>query len=363
MIHPPQFPTFFLLITSLSVTVYAEESTVKAPRYVVNLDLEPQDRWSHVVADYKTELQYLLKGVEKLVGHEAMYIASIIGKDVDKHVPYPYSQEMVGISKAGDVTVGETVLGNFIYELTAFNKSKRFLHGNACTSIVAEATNGTIYHGRNLDYSIADLLRNMTITVDFQKSNKIIYTGTTFVGYVGLLTGQRPLGFTISLDERNEGDWWMNAAQALQDGVGAVAAFLIRDTLYNAADYQSAVAKLAYEPLIAPCYLIVGGMGSDEGVVITRNRIAALDIWQLDTSKGRWFLVETNYDHWEPPPASDDRRDPAIKMMNETGRNGVSVNAIYDILSTYPVLNNGTSYTVTMSAAIPELYNTWIRYP
>ena len=38
-----------------------------------------------------------------------------------------------------------------MYEVSAFNKSK--LARQACTSIVAEAPNGTIYHGRNLDYS------------------------------------------------------------------------------------------------------------------------------------------------------------------------------------------------------------------
>ena len=190
------------------------------------------------------------------------------------------------------------------------------------------------------------------------------FVGTTFVGFVGLLTGQKPNGYTITLDERNTGDWWMNALEAIVAGTHGVAAFHIRDTLADSSlDFEGAIENLAYKPLIAPCYLIIGGVGPDQGAVITRDRIAALDIWRLKSFDGRWFLVETNYDHWEPPPKSDDRRDPAIKGMNETGRAGLSPSSLFHVLSTPPVLNHGTTYTVTMAASIPELYNVWIRYP
>ena len=30
----------------------------------------------------------------------------------------------------------------------------------------------------------------------------------------------------------------------------------------------------------------------------------------LDLSSGRWYLLETNYDHWKPPLVIDNRRDP-----------------------------------------------------
>ena len=184
------------------------------------------------------------------------------------------------------------------------------------------------------------------------------------MGYVGLLTGQRPNAYTITLDERNTGDWWMNALQALTVVTHGIAAFHIRDTLADTSfSFEDAIENLAYKPLIAPCYIIVGGVGPGQGVVITRNRIGALDIWRLDAFNGRWYLVETNYDHWKPPPKSDDRRDPAIKAMNETERENLRSSSLFQVLSTPPILNNGTTYTVTMSASIPELYTVWIRYP
>lgn len=41
-----------------------------------------------------------------------------------------------------------------------------------CTSIVAQDTNGTVYHGRNLDYP-HDTLRNMTFNAVFLRKGKV----------------------------------------------------------------------------------------------------------------------------------------------------------------------------------------------
>ena len=48
------------------------------------------------------------------------------------------------------------------------------LRFRACTSIVAEDAAGNIIHGRNLDYELLpDLLRNITVEVDFLKNGKV----------------------------------------------------------------------------------------------------------------------------------------------------------------------------------------------
>ena len=62
------------------------------------------------------------------------------------------------------------------------------------------------------------------------------------------------------------------------------------------------------------------------------------------------------------PPASDDRRDPAIKAMDAMTRASLSGVGLYNVLSTRPVFNYRNYITVIMSAANPEVYSTWIRY-
>ena len=334
---------------------------IPAKRYTVNLDLPEQDRFHDIAVDYADDMKSIVKELSQIVPQELLDVVNVIAASVDKHIRAPYAAEMVGISVASGIPLGGIILSNLIYEVTAFSHSK----SKMCTSIVAEATNGTIYHGRNLDYDFAaNLLRDLAVIIDYQQGGKTVYTGTQFVGMVGLLTGQKPYGYTITLDERDQGGWWMNLIEALVDGTDGVTSLLIRDTLAGDYTFEAAVNKLAYTALIAPCYFIVGGTTSGQGAVITRDRISALDLWYLNAMEGQWFLVETNYDHWTTPPPDDDRRDPAIKAMNATGRANINAPALFNVLSIPPVMNAGTTYTVTMSAAIPELYNTWIRpYP
>ncbi|GAB1289850.1 Ceramidase [Apodemus speciosus] len=183
---------------------------------------------------------------------------------------------------------------------------------------------------------------------------RIAFTGTTFVGYVGLWTGQSPHKFTISGDERDKGWWWENMIAALSLGHSPIS-WLIRRTLSEAGNFEAAVYTLAKTPLIADVYYIVGGTSPKEGVVITRDRGGPADIWPLDPLNGAWFRVETNYDHWKPAPKRDDRRTPAIRALNATGQAHLSLETLFQVLSVY------TIYTTVMSAAEPDKYMTVIR--
>ena len=350
------------LVVQLSLVASTPPQTSKvAPRFTVNLDNPPQQRWNDVVKVYNQEIQQLIKLARSMVQAEALELLEVLGPKVETVLPYPYNYEIIGIAGLLDgVSVGDVLLANVFYEATAYGDEAK---NKACTSIVAEAQNGTIFHGRNLDYYMTGILRNMTITVDFQKGGKTVFTGTTIAGYIGLLTGQKPYGYTISLDERNRGKIWMNALEALAAGSAGIVSFHIRDTLSNEEfNFEHALIYLTDKPLIASCYIILGGTKPGEGAVITRDRTAAVDLWRIDAEKGAWYLVETNYDHWELPPNSDDRRDPAIEAMNNMTRADLSAMGLFEVLSVPPVLNNKTTYTAVMSAAQPELYNTWIRY-
>ncbi len=112
-----------------------------------------------------------------------------------------------------------------MYELTAFSQDDDQKEVKACTSIIAQTANGTLYHARNLDYYFP-VLQRLTAQVDFMENGKVLYTGTVFVGYVGLLTGKKPNGFSVSLNQRNNGEWWMNLLQAVSTGTHGSASFL-----------------------------------------------------------------------------------------------------------------------------------------
>ena len=358
-----------ILATALSTPVSArkDNDAIPAQRFTIDLDLPPRDRWAEVTKAYESGIESLLNLMKSEVNQDVKDAIFGISRDMKKYVPYPYNEEIIGIAKRlGNSTLEDVLLGNLFYELVAYkerNKTESGKYGISCTSIVAETLNKTIFHARNLDFPFVDILRNVTVTVDFRKEGKISYTGTTFAGQVGIFTGQRPHKYTISLDERHQGSFWMNIADGLSDGLNSVVAFHIRDVLsQDDFSFHDAVVFMADKPLIAPGYVIMGGARSGEGVVITRDRTALVDLWKLDVSKDSWYVLETNYDRWTTPPPSDDRRDPAIKAMDSMTRANVSIEELYNVLSSPPVFNNKTTYTTVMSAAHPAIYKTWIRF-
>ena len=71
-------------------------------------------------------------------------------KFVDKYLPYlaktlpePYYSEMKGIADATGIPLGEITLYNIFYEVFT-----------VCTSVVAEGSDGHLYHARNLDFGL-----------------------------------------------------------------------------------------------------------------------------------------------------------------------------------------------------------------
>ena len=117
----------------------------------------------------------------------------------------------------------------------------------------------------------------------------------------------------------------------------------------------------------APIYYIIAGTdGSGNGAVITRNQTqvngpnGSEDVLFLNNSAHGWYLVETNYDWWQP--ASDTRRENAIKMLDAVGQENVSFEALYEILSTPPVLAKDTVYTIQMAPSNRTYYNATIRF-
>lgn len=59
------------------------------------------------------------------------------------------------------------------------HENKRVCIPRFCTSIVAQDTNGHVYHGRNLDYP-HPVLRNLTVNIVFLKNGEVQYVFIAF---------------------------------------------------------------------------------------------------------------------------------------------------------------------------------------
>ncbi|XP_072178589.1 N-acylethanolamine-hydrolyzing acid amidase-like [Diadema setosum] len=348
-----------LLVTAAAVLPRAAAGQVRrdapVPRLTIDLDAAPEDRWAPVLKHWDLEqLRNLwISAIDDNLPYDARPLMDVVGLAIEDLLPQPYADELKGISKTLNITLGEITVVNMLYEFSA-----------ACTSIVAQDSNGTIWHSRNLDFEMTAQLKNITAILDFKSKGKTVYTTTNFVGQVGVFTGMKPNKFTISLNERDKGSIAANMVELLKALLLKKVKFtslIARDTLLNAESYEEAFRRLVYEEEVAPVYIILGGVNPGEGAVITRERTAPLDVWEIDVADGRWFLLETNYDHWVPPPASDDRRDPGNKAMRAVGQKNINNKTLWGVLTTPLVLNNSTVYTASMCAGKPEIYATEVR--
>lgn len=340
------------------------------PWLVVNLDLPPAQRWAVVAKVKGNEIRQLLVQFKSLIRN--MTNSDILIKLVDNDLgpladtlPQPYQDELRGMANATGIPLGEILLYNIFYEVFT-----------VCTSVVAENNAGQLFHARNLDFGlfmgwdvkmqswiITEYLRPAIVNIHFMKKGKVLYSATNFAGYVGILTAMKQGVFTLTMNERFNADggyigiieWILGKRNAKWMG------FLTREVMENAGSFEEAKQQLANTPMLAPAYFILGGNKSGEIAIITRARDKALDIWMPTASTHPWYLLETNYDHWKAPFVLDDRRTPANKCMQQKGRKAMGFPAIFDMLSSRPMLNKLTTYTALMQVNTGKM-ETYLQY-
>uniref|UniRef100_A0A8C1G9L1 Acid ceramidase n=1 Tax=Cyprinus carpio TaxID=7962 RepID=A0A8C1G9L1_CYPCA len=285
--------------------------------YTVNLDLPPSKRWTDIITDKKNE-------VSSYVTVSSLMVDTL---------PYPFNEEIRGIASVSGVPLG--MKGNLIH---ARNLDFGLFMG---------------WDLKNRSWIITEKLKPLVVNIDFRRNNQTVFKSTNFAGYVGMLTGIHPHSFTLTMNERFslDGGYIGILEWILGKRDGMWMSFLTRSVLENATSYESAKALLSDTKLLAPAYFILGGNQPGQACIITRSRTHSINPLQLDVKNGRWYVLETNYDHWKEPLFLDDRRTPAMKCMNQTTQADISIKTVYDVLSTKPVLNKLTTYTTLMEVS------------
>lgn len=353
-----------------------------APKYVINLDDAPKDRWNEIGTVYKTQIQQMLDETKKTLPEAVFALADTFGNELTSFLPPPYAEELRGLAEVTEIPVGELFLMNLSYDITAY-----------CTSTVAQSCDGHLLHGRNFDMpsdpqylATLEISRNATFFLDFQSGGKTVYSGVTTAGVIGLFTGQKPNSFTITIDERRTGSIWTNIVQLLREHPGSALGFLVRDALADPdLNYQGVLNRMTYIPMIAACYVIIAGTKPGDGAIITRGRLGPArpfndGVWKLPRdgdSDDTWYLLVCNNDPWTRPPnlepeGNEDLTKDSYKRqltgneaMKAMGQENLSpqnlIKTDSDALSKSPVLNPHTLYSIIMTASEPNLIKSWIR--
>ncbi|KAI6656841.1 N-acylethanolamine-hydrolyzing acid amidase-like [Oopsacas minuta] len=339
-----------LVLALIAVRVFPVNS-VTPNRYQIDLDKQPEERWKEIAIDYKYQIKTVIADILELfqVSNKSIQLVTIIADNLEFYLPTEIAREIHGLSAYSGIPLGELLIYNILHEITSF-----------CTSIVVEDEYGAIIHGRNLDFGMTNSLKDSVIIVDVTRYSDVVCTGITYAGYVGLFTGVKQDAFSLSANDRYSGDLLENILELLLNRQGKFVGLVMRELLQSdTAVYREALLELQTVELIAPCYVILGGVSPGEGAVITRGREGEIDVRFIDTDNNKWYVLETNYDWWNPP--GDNRRAAAIQALESAGRKKMTGHGLYQVLSTPYVCNNLTTFTAIMSAGIAKEFNVIIR--
>ncbi len=220
--------------------------------HTVNLDLPPQMRWKFL-ANYAEDIHDLLpfylnelKELPDIMDYMQQFKTQIISTE--------YLEEIIGIASVCRFTPDEILMANLYFDL------QKAIYG--CTAFAA-ISHDTILHARNLDWLAENQkLTHYTRIFDFQKNGKTVYKTVGWPGFIGALSGTKPVRFSLTL----------NAAYGIDAPKLAIpVTLLLRDVLSGTESFAKAQQLLENTPITSDCILLLSGTKKNELVVIERT--------------------------------------------------------------------------------------------
>jgi hypothetical protein len=386
-----------LLLASLSVTAVLGVNRRPVPEFEINLDTEPEDRFTEVLTHFAPQLQNFVKFLHadsSTVKAIATALSLRRGKETDE-----LNRELNGYAKVTGIPKSELHAIQLIYDLqTLMVPIVNFTHGSAdmdliqellgevlpsdlkvpepfhvgCTGIIATSDeDGTVYHARNLDFSFAEYLQPMAYTGIFTKGGSEVFRAQTIAGFDAILTGMRkgPNGYTIEINTRYGDHWGANKEmiQNLFTNKIAPSGWTKRKILEEQDNYEDAVEAFSTTPYASTEYNIISGV--KKGTILGRNPDGVA--YQLPLSEsGKKYIIMTNFDYnWGDireifdPTGGDGifhpRRKPAEDLFDNA--DSITSDLLFDVINDHAVMAKDTIFQVIMdvetglwNASLPE---------
>lgn len=196
--------------------------------------------------EFGEELQLQIGGVFRLKPDARAIIATIAASQ-RRFVPERFFEEMRGIADGSGVAYDDIVAANFIPEL--FHCSGFAIAGRA-------TKDGTLYHGRILDYGVDWRLQEHAVLTVAEPEGKIPFVNVTYAGFVGSVTGMNAERVSIGeMGGAGLGHW-----------AGVPMAFLFRMALEEARSLDDAVAIFRDHPRTCEYYYVVADGETNQAV-------------------------------------------------------------------------------------------------
>ena len=258
--------------------------------------------------------------------------------------------EVSAVSKLSGYPFDKIFFINFMYEFSTIK---------ACTGVIVRTDEGKIIHGRNLDFSMWELLANLAARIEYYKGGKLLYSVDSIVGSVFTLTAHKPGAFSVEVNTRTEGKFDDDFINVLMKNA-IPTCWLLKKVVEEESTYQGAIQRLKSERIGGPVYFVVSGTKGNEGAVIERDNDKVHGFYELSDSN--WFLVQTNYDRDQLDPVHDQRRIPAENRLIARGNKGLTEQNLFnEILFQFPTMNLETILSAVMVSST-NYHNTTVYY-
>jgi isopenicillin-N N-acyltransferase like protein len=173
-------------------------------------------------------------------------IAGIVATQ-KKYYPPRFADELRGVADGSGVDLAEIHVANFIPEL--FHCSGFAIGGSA-------TKDGTLYHGRILDYGCDWRLQEHAVLTVAEPEGRIPFVNVTYAGFIGSVTGMNASGVSIGeMGGRGMGHW-----------EGVPMAFLVRMALEEAGDLDAAIAVFRDHPRTCQYFYVIADGKSGQAV-------------------------------------------------------------------------------------------------
>ncbi|MEX1230406.1 MAG: C45 family peptidase [Planctomycetaceae bacterium] len=154
------------------------------------------------------------------------------------YVPKKYFEEMDGLAAGSGIPLKDIRTANFIPEL---------FHCSGFAVMDSATKDGTLYHGRVLDYACDWGLQDHAVIVVAEPEGEIPFVNVTYTGFIGSVTGMNAENIAVGeMGGRGLGHW-----------TGVPMSFLVREVLQTADDFESAIAVFRDNPRTCQYYYVV----------------------------------------------------------------------------------------------------------
>lgn len=171
-------------------------------------------------------------------------------------VPEKYLQEMDGLAAGAGLDPQEIRAANFIPEL--FHCSGFAISGDA-------TADGTLYHGRVLDYGVDWGLQDHAVIIVAEPDGGIPFVNISYSGFIGSVTGMNAR--QISIGEMGGG--------GIGNWAGVPMAQLMREVIETTETLDQAIAVFADNPRTCEYYYVIadGKSGESVGMAATWEKV------------------------------------------------------------------------------------------